>query len=997
MKLFKRSVWSMLSLFFVIMFLIMSIGHSYALEYDAALNNALGIYPYEKVDLGDSTENTNYYKSDYYFADGSFDHKSMRQHSMEVAQKSAAEGTVILWNKNNALPLAKESKLSLFGIGTLDYIYSAMGSGHVADITPTNLKDALEGKGYSVNSKLWQAYFMNRGAYGGIALGGNADPNYLEYKVREVPWAQLDSTSLKNVTSSIVNYNDAAIMTISRFGSENGDTYFTTNECLDNTYLDLSKEEAEVLTKLGELKQEGKIKKVILLLNSPTPMQMKNITKMDIDACLWVGVGGSAAHEATADVLSGDVNPSGHTVDTFAYANHSAPATVNFGDFVFTEHNGLPAQAQYSYNTQYVVYQEGIYVGYRYYETRYEDAVLGNGNATSQKGAKESKNGWNYKEEVAMPFGYGESYTTFEYSNYKVTKQGKNYKVTMTVTNTGAVAGKDAVQLYLQKPYTEYDKATGIEKSAVELVGFEKTGLIEAGKSETVTIFVDEYEFKSYDSYGAKTYILEKGNYYLAAGHNAHDALNNILAKKGKTTADGMDYNGDAAFVEKINYTKDDFETYSFAPTGEKVTNQFDNADLNLYENTADQKVTYLSRKDWDATYPTPVQLKCVNEKMIADMQYVSPIVEDPNAVMPTTYGTITSEFGQLSLIQLFDLDYDAPMWEDLLNQLTWEEMNILATYGAGAIAGVESINMPISGAKDGPCGISITNQEAGGMMAFPSNVVLACTWNQELVEEVSDAFGMEIMHVGYTMIYGPGANIHRSAFSGRNWEYLSEDGFISGKMFASQTIGLKNRGIITCAKHFALNDQEKNRCGMSTWANEQTIREIYLKAFEAGITEGKANGIMSSLNRLGTTWAGKHKGLLTNVLRNEWGFIGIVETDAAVGVHMTLDGVKAEGIIAGNDLWMGGSNPNQWNAWKDNATVCQALRTSAHRILYTVLHSVTMNGVSSTTKIIYNRPWWDIALETGTMVSGAIMGLCLAMTVTSFIFAGVKSNKRKK
>ena len=405
--------------------------------------------------------------------------------------------------------------------------------------------------------------------------------------------------------------------------------------------------------------------------------------------------------------------------------------------------------------------------------------------------------------------------------------------------------------------------------------------------------------------------------------------------------------------------------------------------------------MTYLSRSDWKNTYPSTVILKCVDSGMVEDMQYVHPVADDSGKEMPTM-GTVTFEGGKLTIAMLMELSYDDPKWDDLLNQLTLEEMSMLCTYGGGSISGLESIAMPLARAKDGPCGISIANPVLGSMMAFPSAVNQAATWNDDLVEELGDAFGLEILHVGYTEIYGPGTNTHRSPYSGRNWEYFSEDGYIAGKMFAAETRGLSKRGVITCTKHFALNDQEKYRCGVTTWANEQTIREVYLRSFEIGVKEGKCNGMMSSLNRIGTTWAGKHRGLLTEVLRNEWGFIGIVETDAAVGVHMTAPNIYAEGVVAGNDLWMGGGSSGVFNAYKDNATVVNAARESAHRLIYTVLHSSAMNGVTSSTRIVKVATWWEQALDTAKVASVVAFAVTAAMLVASVVITIVCNKKNK-
>ncbi len=1018
MKIFKRSVWVMLTIFFALLFAISVVGQMITSNYVGWINKYFGTSSFVTVvEETDSNADTEYYKSDAVLrdADGNpivttdadgrrhqiYDNAAMRNNSMEVAERVVEEGSVLLWNKNNALPLQKNNNVSLFGITSLHWLFHGDGSGHVDIALRDTFKDALTDRGLNVNGKLYSAYRVAQQGHGRgtMQMSDHSNRNYVEFKVGEIGWDTLMGTTAGDVTSDIAKYGDAALFVIARNGSEDGDTAFKTPECLDQCYLDLSKEEADVLQHLVDLKKQGSIKKIVLIINSAAAVQLKNIAKYDIDACLWVGIGGNASFYGTADLLMGNANPSGHLTDTWAYDADSAPATENFGDYKYTECAGVPNDVQYTNNTKYVAYAEGIYVGYRYYETRYEDLVMKRGSAGGVKGVKAGSGTWNYTEEVAYPFGYGGSYTNFEWSGYSVKTVDDGYEVTVTVKNTGNVAGKDVVEVYLQKPYTDYDKTNHIEKAAVELVGFQKTDLLQPGASQTVTVTVSPYDFKSYDAYNAGTYILEKGDYFLTAGTDAHDAVNNILAAKGYSVNDGMDKNGRENFAEKITFDADDHTTYSVSPfTGKPISNQFENADINLYEGTKGQEIAYLSRSDWEGTYPAAVTLTCTDSLMLYDMQYGHDPAVKEGDTMPL-YGTVTSELGELTLAMLMEFGYDDPIWEDLLNQLTWEESNLLVTLGSASIAGAESIAAPGFKSNDGPCGITRSGIPEGldTQMAFPCNGLLASSFNPELVEELGNAFGMEIMHIGYTGIYGTGADIHRCAYSGRTWEYFSEDGFLSGKIYAAESQGLMNRGVVLFTKHFALNDQEENRYGGCVWANEQSIREIYLKAFEAGITEGHTNGLMSSFNRIGCTWAGAHSGLLTEVLRNEWGFVGFVETDAGVGAHM-LDGVAmANAVIAGQDNWMTGGNTGAFNAYKNNPTVCRAIRTACHRILYTQLHSNAMNGFSVNTHVRSVTPWWQMAIIGIEICFGVLMGICLVMAASSFVIAAKGKNKTEK
>ena len=989
LKVFSKSFWGIWTGFFAVFFIAFTVGQTMTVNNSSFINEFLGVTEYKKVQ-SDTAEVFNEYRSDFVNEDGSFNDAAMRNYSLDVATRVATEGTVLLSNKNDALPLKKDSKISFFGISSARYLFSGSGSGHLTVSVTSNLLKSCKANSISVNPSLANAYKMLSATYGnyqteaGKTISGSSvgDSCYVEYVINEAPWKELNKTSIGKVENTFSEYGDAAVMIISRNDGEDGDTNYDTPECIDGNYLDLAFEEVDILNKLIALKKTGVFKKVILVINAANPMQMKNISKLDLDACIWAGIGGNVSFDQIALVLSGKANPSGRLIDTYVYDNYSSPASVNMGDFSFKTTSGLPSTEKYAHNDKYLVYSEGIYVGYRYYETRYEDKVLGVGNAGD----------YDYKSVVAYPFGYGKSYTTFEKSKFSVRETSEGYEVKVTVKNTGTVAGKETVQVYLQKPYTDYDKDNNIEKAAAELCGYAKTKELKAGESVEVKIFVSKEELKTYDAYGEKTYILEAGDYYLSVGDNAHDALNNVLAKKGKSVSDGMDYNGNADFVQKLVVKKTDTKTYSKSvSTGYEITNRFDESDPTVYEGTKEQfkSFKYLSRKDWTATYPKPAVMDCLTKKMADDMQYTKEVTPREGDVMPK-FGVA----GTAKLLDLWGLDYDAPEWDSLLDQLTWDEAVSLVTKGGGT-GGAVSVGAPGSEGKDGPGGIGVANANLPNVMCFPSECLMAATFNDELIEELGNAFGMEILHVGgYAGIYGPGANIHRSAFSGRNFEYYSEDPFISGKMLAREVKGLQSRGVIVFTKHFALNDEERNRYGVSVWANEQSIREIYLKPFETGVREGGMNGIMSSFNRIGTAWSGKHGGLLTEVLRNEWGFLGVVQTDAYVGTHMHR--ALAESIVAGNDFTMGGANPRALDSYKNNATVGKALRDCSHRILYTQLHSLAMNGLSVDYRIVYQKAWWRVAIDDGRIIAGLLSVAGFAMLIASFfVVYGVNKKKR--
>lgn len=1005
--------------------IIFTVGGPIAHTYEGQLDDFFGQSRYQTINIsGNEDGDYEYFKSDFnWYKDGKrtrYDDEYMRMHSLEVARKVGIEGAALLKNEGAALPLSSGSKISLFGIGSRKYNYCANGSGHLTVSPVEDLKTTLEYDGLLVNKTLWDFYGENTASYGITKTmydeSGGVDPgNYSEYHVAEIPWTRVESNS-----SSFAEYGDAAIMIVSRDLGEGSDGNYYNAEHLNNDYLDLTIEEAEVIQNLCSLKNNGTFKKVILLLNTPNAMQFKSISQYNIDSIMYVGHGGNATNWQLADLLSGytwpgdnyQETPSGKLVDTYLYDNKSGPSYANFGDFKWTSAGAIPSTTKWNHSDSYVVYQEGIYVGYRYYETRYEDAVLGRGGATSSVGATSGSGNWKYSDEVVYPFGHGLSYTTFSYSDYSVVKDegGEYFEVSMKITNTGSRGGKEVLQVYVQKPYTQYDIDNKIEKSAIELVGFNKTNYLKPGESEIVSTKVYLKDLVSYDSYGAKTYLLEKGDYYIAVGTNAHNALNNILSAKGKTpsnTSNIMDEEGNSDFVYKFSQNSDaDVNAFSVSKyTGNNITNQFDDVDINLYAGTADQHIVYLTRNNWQGTYPTSgVSLSCTNSRMVSDMQYSNTDPNNGSAIDDTGYSAVNYDVNNgLSLIDLmYDeegnlISFNNPLWDSLLDQLSWREQCELVCRSVGFYAGATSISYGGANLKDGPVGIGVANPTYGTYMAFPNEQIQAGTFNLELEEEMGNAFGMEILHSGAQGVFGPGANMHRSPYSGRNWEYFSEDPYIASQFLNIECKGLTSRGAIVEAKHFALNDQERNRYGLAVFANEQTIREIYLRAFQTGIEEGNVNGMMSSFSRIGCTWAGRHAGLLTGVLRNEWGYQGFVETDAAVGMYMNTFGTRIDAVLAGQDNWMGGGYDNCFEGVKNNKRVQNAIRTSAKRILYSTVHSCAMNGIASGTRIIKVTPAWENVLDIGTIVTITLTSICASLAVLSFALPIILGKKGKK
>jgi len=983
MKKGKTILWSVLSGFFVLLFVALMIGTDLAFHYMNTINGTLGIKTTQIITKPKDDEDAEYWKSEFVQKDENgniiyettangyrhqvYDYNALWEEMNAVNLQIAVEGATFLW-KNDSLPLEKESSISFFGQRSVDWAYVTGGSASTDVKGAPTLRSVFADAEFSVNRTLWN-FYENAGYKGTMCR-----------KINEAPWSKVSSAS-----SSFKNYSDAAIITLGRSGAENNDLLTAGSDGLDGSYLDISKDEQELVTEVVKLKKNGTFKKVIILLNSDHAFSMKNILpfKADVDACLWVGSAGRNSAQAVCDILSGKANPSGSLPDTYLYDNLKSPVMPNMGDFTYGNAEKYPEIGQRinwgNRELSYIVYAEGIYSGYRYYETRYEDVVLKRGNAGSFK----------YENEVAYPFGYGESYTSFALSQFKATESGENYKLSVTVTNTGDTAGKKAVQAYLQKPYTEYDKQNKIEKSAVEFIGFAKTNLIEPGKSETVEITVPKESLKCFDTYGAGTYILEKGDYYLTVACSAHEAVNNVLAEKGKTTADGMTENGDRSFVKKINVSADDFSKYSTSSTGYEIKERLDMVDIERYKNKGDNSVTYMTRSDWTGTYPKTASL-ALNDKMAGDLAICKTPVEDENA---SEYKFEYGKENGLKIVMFRNEEYDSELWNDLLDQMTLEEQVLLNVYGSLSTRPVDSVFLPQTADFDGPMGLrKYTLEGTNNSCCFASAVVQGATMNEKLIERLGEMFGEQMLHADYQVVYAPACNIHRSAFSARNSEYYSEDGVLNGKMAAACIRGGQRKGAILTVKHFALNDQDYNRYAVGVWCNEQAVREVFIKPFEYAVREGETLAVMTSYNRTGVLWSGGNYNLVTEILRNEWGFKGAVFSDAwsssNVGAMNYIDG-----LMAGNDIEFTSGTYASLSKYLESPTVKMRLRESAKHVLYALSHSNAMNKLTSDSEIIHTTAWWVYAL----IAIDTFFGLVLALSVVMLVLAVIKNVRLKK
>ena len=882
-----------------------------------------------------------------------------------------SEGAVLLKNDNNALPIAKNSNVSLFGRSSVKLVYGPDSGGGKVTCDYT-LLDVLKSDNVNVNPVLWSYYQNVKGNYRRSDTSG--------YRTGEVNPSEYTS----EVKNSYSSYNDAAIVFICRTFGEGNDASRDPSKVLDgdgkHNALELQDTERELIKEAKKCS-----KKVIVVINSDYAMGIDELKHdAEISSIISVGSLGNSGVYGLCDVITGQVSPSGHLSDTISASVYSAPAVQNFGDFTFTNASEIDAASA----NHYVVYQEGIYVGYKYYETRYEDAVMKKGNALSKTGAFMDTNKWDYSKEVSYTFGYGLSYTDFtrEIKDIHWNNEKKTVTLDVTVKNIGDVASKDVLQVYVQSPYTQYDIDNKIEKASVSLAGYTKTKILNPNEEISTSIEIDMNMFATYDPYKAKTYIMDYGTYYFALGNGSHDALNNILSVKGYTTSDGMDYNGDNKQCKKYEYEKqgnklvDDELVSKSKYTDVKITNHLEEADINYYGDI----VTYLSRNDWAGTWSNGVELTA-SQEMIKDMKKgstYSPSSESNDLSNVKQGVNYDNKSTNIELSEMNGLSYDDEKWEDLLNQLSLDEMSRLVGLANSGV--IESINMPSYMAFDGPTGICasyITDDEEYAVYAamFPTEVVLSATFNQELAEQVGEMFGNDGLWTGYHCAWGPGNNIHRTAYLGRNGEYYSEDGVLSYYQTKNEVSGAYKFGLSMGPKHFAFNDQETNRSGVSTFVNEQAAREIYLRAFEGALASGNANCTMCAKNRLGCKYIGASSGLMKDILFDEWGYRGVVIADSASDGYVN----GPTSIINGttefdtNTTEFVNGSLSATNIGKD-AVLFKAVREACHRNLYLWANTWLSATVTYGVKVKQDITWYQktslgLTISFGVIFIGAL------------------------
>ena len=806
----------------------------------------------------------------------------------ELCEDIADEGIVLLDNAGT-LPLAKNSKLNVFGWASTNPCYGGTGSGALSDAYPTvSLLEGLTNAGFELNTELsdfYTAYRADRPEVGMFAQ---------DWTLPEPEAAQYSDDLINNAKA----FSDTAMIVITRVGGEGADlptdvstvTYDASHSYNDfepgEHYLQLSKTEEDMVDLVCK-----NFDNVIVVYNGANAMELGWVKDhSQIKSVIWCAGTGQSGFNALGSVLCGDVNPSGRTIDTFVYDLTATPTWNNFGNMLYDNMNEFEAD---SFGTKvtpaFVNYVENIYVGYKFYETAAAEGLI------------------DYDKTVVYPFGHGLSYTSFTQTLNSVTESDGTITVDVTVTNTGSVSGKDVVEVYYNPPYTN----GGIEKASANLIGFAKTSEIAAGASENVQVTFKAEDMASYDAHGKGCYVLEKGDYIISINSDSH----NVIDSKTYTVASDIVYN----------------ESNPRSSDQTVATNEFDFAEGN---------VTYLSRADGFANYaeataaPTDYSMPAEAKATFYNNSNYDPNdFNNPDDVAPTT--------GAKNGIQLADMvgvAYDDEKWNSFLDQLTVADMDSLIALGGYQSVAVSSVGKVQAIDCDGPASIN-NNFTQQGSIGFPSAVMIAATWNTDLAYSFGESIGKMADDMGVSGWYAPAMNIHRSAFAGRNFEYYSEDGVLSGAIASHAIMGSQDQGVYAFMKHFALNDQETNRCGMlCTWASEQAIREIYLKPFEACVKNADCHAVMSSFNYIGNTYAGNCPELLINVLRNEWGFVGMVLTDY-YGVYGYQDSDHL--IRNGGDFCLVNYD-TETNHLTDttSATALVCARQACKNILYTVANS---------------------------------------------------------
>ena len=1078
----KRALWRGLTTLFTFIFSLTIIIGVVAESYKATIDTALGTLS-EKF-VSENTEDDPLYdkfqpSAEVLNEDGTGNSHALIQKAIDLNRQQAAEGAVLLKNNNadgQGLPLAGNSQVTLFGIRShvslLGSSFGVKAQGPYISLeqaltqNKTDFKNTIaytlnnnfatgevtrgatldswsgdefefEGAGFTVNPVMTAVYDKLNETY----LHSENETPSAEYDPGEPSAAEIKAVN-SDYAASFAEYGDAAIVVISRPSAESKD--YLPGGVVDG----LGAEEPLQLT-ANERDTIEMAKKcsdnVIVLLNSANAVEIGDLKNdPEIDSILWIGFPGCYGMLGVSDILCGRPSPSGALPDIYATYNMSAPAMQNMGNFQYE--NGAEMLTRGAGQTggttgNYLIEAEGIYVGYRYYETRYYDSVFGNGNAGSPVGAYASSAEWDYDKEVAYGFGYGLSYTDFTQEfegepEFNVSTDPVTGVCDATavfhvkVTNTGDMAGKSIVQIYGQAPYTE----GGVEKSAVQLLNFGKTDTLKPGESQVVSVEVDLQYIASYDNTydngdgTVGTYILDPGTYYFAMGNGAHDALNHMMARQG---ADPESLSGESnsamAYEHKITEDFISSTAFSVSKTGEKISNQLDYADWNYFQ---PGEVTYLSRTDWAGTYPKSyTDMTLVNEELINLLNGDYYTIQTDDDTSGITWGKDSN----LMFYEMYGTDFDDAKWQELLDKMTLEEAQYLATFGGPSIPGVSSIGtvetymtenagngvaVNLNASKDTGAPWSISASDPNGNWhpeVFANAPLVAASFNQDLYKEVGSFIGEEALFTGIPILWGPGLNTHRHAYNGRNGEYYSEDPVLSGSAAMEFAIGALDYGLIAAPKHFAFNDQETNRSGVAPYMLEQRAREVELRAYQIAFEATKYDteevdagmrGLMISFSKIGPVECTASYELMTEILKEEWGFKGYAVTDiyddtdiygAVLASGTTcFDTRGISGFYGATTLENCSTFATQVDGSKVSAQLLSgdarlqnAVKDSCHNILYAFSQSSLMNRYNSTTHIEQTMTWWRMAY----MAAIAAFGILLLASGALYVV----SSKRKE
>lgn len=986
------------------------VGTGVANTYRGALDDTLGTESYVTINDDSAAR----FKTDYATIE------DMAAAARDIAIREGEEGTVVMKNDNGVLPLKANANVALFGLAAYN-VYGPKGGNADA----ASLADALAGAGLNVNETLKDYYLTNiinmhtemranrwtgkevpTTVYDHMYVSAPGD--WTTYQIAEVPPTEFEALGVPANWKEAIAKDSIGICVFAR-GAGEGNTYKPgsalnyAGEATGEDPLKLSADELAVVAAAQET-----CSKVIVLLNTGNNMMIADIAEggsHEVDGICYIGCPNDYQTIGIANVLTGKVNATGALASAFVRDHQSIPAVQNVGGDYFADYEivcrnddprypgkeignigtGSFGGADTYNGGMYIVEAEGIYVGYKYYETRYFDAVMGQGNANSAAGATQGS-AWNYGDEMLYTFGHGLSYLDYTQTIKSVTVDRSvngNITAVVEVKNNSNQDGKFLTQLYVQQPYTDYDRTNLVEKSAVMFLNSAKVD-VAAGKSKEVTITIPTKYLASYDANNAKTYILDAGDYYFTAAAGAHEAVNNILAAQGKTVADGMDAAGSKAVV---SWKLDQLDNTTFAiANNTTVTNVADDADLNYW---LPGTVTYLTRQDWN-TFPinyNKLNLKIADspkkDQWIAEMRGETYTISDTGAAAEAVPGPkfTASEIGAEQLNNIGD-----PYWDKLVHAITIDEAVGAVIHGGSRSDTLTNIDNPVVIQNEGPTGISAgyTDEATGKTYKFNVNsqTLLGCSFNPELAYQWGLVEGNSCLWVERYDLWGSGLTLNRTPYNGRNYEYISEDPMLTNVIGREVIQGCSDKGIINGPKHMGFNDQEHNRAGISAYMTEQKFRETDLRGFEGALSDAFGMGVMIAFNRIGATNASHHVGMIQKIVRGEWGFKGLISTDMMNNyLYFNAESMVMAGITQVADFAADNSHINLGEGgvdavWphisletvsKDSNLVEQARENLKYQ-LYIFANSAILN--ISTQRV---NTWWDTALTVTTYASSIL------------------------